>query len=449
MLKITLKSLFMLCVGASGLHLGAADNEISVTDNSASPTVAGNKAWSVLNHDKRIVIGWQAAIQQVLDEETRLATIRNHQAESQSVYQAVERYVSSLKKLELADTPKIFQINFERYIAALEKFIPELIKFQNSQGSLKDIYDQAGINNFSFKQRELRVTQSWRNIETLVGFYQSNLPLKPFVFSSNRSGNSEIYLANYLSGASKNLTNNLADDNWPVISGDSKRLLFQSRRNDNLDVFMLDLITGTERQLTTHIAHDYLASFSPQKEFVYFTSWRASNVENQRTRFFRLDTRTSEIVQWTSTEPGNSTGIVWDNSGARVITTLKRGDNAQVYLLDEMGAIIRQLTNEPGYNAGGQVSPDGRKIAFYSSGKMRSRIGLVNINNPGDIQWVVKDGFNWYPQWSSDGKWLAFSRSLDSNHRNLNIYLIEISNPGFLIPIIESPARDSEFRWLN
>ncbi|HTM50552.1 MAG TPA: winged helix-turn-helix domain-containing protein [Bryobacteraceae bacterium] len=74
-----------------------------------------------------------------------------------------------------------------------------------------------------------------------------------------------------------------------------------------------------------------------------------------------------------------------------------------------------QLTTSPGVDLGGSFSPDGISMAYSSNRSGRFEIYLRPVNPGGVVRQLTFDGKqNVEPQWSPDGKWVAY-RSVASH----------------------------------
>ena len=65
------------------------------------------------------------------------------------------------------------------------------------------------------------------------------LTTEKIVFSSNRNGNSEIYMMNPDGSQQVRLTNHHADDFRPVFSPTGEEILFVSGRSGELDLYII------------------------------------------------------------------------------------------------------------------------------------------------------------------------------------------------------------------
>lgn len=401
------------------------------------------------NHSKPQMDEVRAAIDDILQQDKKLGSIRNNQPHQIPLHQAIINYCNSLRQLDYSKTPAVFKTVFFKHIKAWEAAVPEFKKYQDLRGELHDVFEILKPQSEMFLILESGIWSSWADVESVVKFYHSPLVKAPFVFTSNKEGNNEIYLASMESHQWENLSNHSSNDNWPRVAPDKSKLLFQSSRNSNLDVYLLPLDSKMPYRLTSNEEHDYLASFASDGKSIYFTSWRLTDKGFTQPLFFQMGLMGEEQTQWTQLEPDNPIGVEWQPDGVFGVTTIHKNDEYQIHLVDSLGNSVKKLTNLPGYNAGARFSPDGKRIAFYSNTRNYSHIGIIDLSTvEPQINWVVSDGFNWQPAWSSDGKWLTFSRAIDEQQQNLDIFVIEISNPNIRIPIIQSMARDSEFSWL-
>ena len=75
------------------------------------------------------------------------------------------------------------------------------------------------------------------------------------MWSDVRNGNGDVYLYDLSTSQEKQITTNLLDQYYPLISGD--KILWADRRNGNWDVYLYDLSIGQERQVTNLPADQY------------------------------------------------------------------------------------------------------------------------------------------------------------------------------------------------
>jgi Tol biopolymer transport system component len=155
-----------------------------------------------------------------------------------------------------------------------------------------------------------------------------------------------------------------------------------------------------------------------------------------------------------STAGGFDYHASYSSDGKWIVFTSERGGfgQADLYRVHPDGTGLEQLTDNPALDDQGALSPDGTKLAFVSTrGTWRANIWIVdlktrmlrNLTGAKDIQGdpMKPDGF-FRPQWSPDGKCIAFSsdrntewRGPDSNAswehlQELSIYIVHPDGSG-------------------
>ena len=114
-------------------------------------------------------------------------------------------------------------------------------------------------------------------------------------FSSNRSGTTEIWVADADGPKARQLTEvGGPQTGTPRFSPDGKRLVFNSRVAGKREVFVLDQLDGAARRLTNHPAHDLLPRWSRDGRWIYFTSDRG-----KRHQIWKIPADGGEAIQLT------------------------------------------------------------------------------------------------------------------------------------------------------
>ena len=80
-------------------------------------------------------------------------------------------------------------------------------------------------------------------------------------------------------GAPRLLTSGSSIDRQPVYSPDGKRLLFSSNRSGNLDLWVLEPSTGVSKQLTDDAAQDWDPAFTPDGAHILWSCDRRGHLE--------------------------------------------------------------------------------------------------------------------------------------------------------------------------
>lgn len=200
-----------------------------------------------------------------------------------------------------------------------------------------------------------------------------------------------------------------ARDRQPSYSPDGKAIIFSSNRSGNLDLWLLSVETGTVRQLTDDAAHDWDPGFSPDGESIVWSSDRTGNLE-----------------VWIADKDGSgSRQLTRDGRDAENPTVTPDGwvlywsahpKNKGIWKIREDGTEATRLL-EGSFNIT-DVSPDGRYVAFVSNNLTNFRITLYFVNvetgelDPARIEMTIPVGASGIgfgrPRWMPDSKAIAY-----------------------------------------
>jgi Tol biopolymer transport system component len=181
------------------------------------------------------------------------------------------------------------------------------------------------------------------------------------------------------------LTSTPGYDAEATVSPDGRTIVFTSMREGDLDLYAMNLDGTHVRRLTTEIGYDGGAFFSPDSQRIVY---RASHPADQA----ELDAYKALLAQ-NLVEPGR----------------------LEIFVMNADGGGRRQVTSNGSSNFAPSFHPDGKRIIFSSSQHERGREGLPTfhlylINDDGTgLEQVTFDGrFNSFPMFSPDGRRLVW-----------------------------------------
>ncbi|GMR62511.1 hypothetical protein PMAYCL1PPCAC_32706, partial [Pristionchus mayeri] len=93
-----------------------------------------------------------------------------------------------------------------------------------------------------------------------------------------------------------------------------------------------------------------------------------------------------------------------------------------IFLADKYGNIVSRLTDTPGYDAEGVVSPDGKKIAYTSKASGDLELWVMNTDGSGKRQLTDTLGYDGGSFFSPDGKKLIFRASRPKTPEEIQKY---------------------------
>lgn len=146
-----------------------------------------------------------------------------------------------------------------------------------------------------------------------VGFFSPDSTF--LVYSSNETGDYELYRINTDGTNRTRLTYNSGDDAAFDLSPDGSRILFRSRRDGNDEVYSIKVDGTGQTRLTNSTGIDSQPTFSPD--------------------------------------------------GTKIVYLSEQGGNRDIYVMNADGTGQTRLTTDPNTDSSPRFSPDGTKIVFH------------------------------------------------------------------------------------
>jgi Tol biopolymer transport system component len=239
----------------------------------------------------------------------------------------------------------------------------------------------------------------------------------------------ELFAVDVRSGAERNLTNHPAVDATPAISSRGD-IAFSSDRDGNSELYVLPKSDVLRRVTQTASFDEFTPAWSPDGRKLAFTRAPAGGLDaclgppfNGCTTFgiyvMRAD-GTGPPQLLSDAAGAEDSGPRWSPNGKRISFTSDRTGDYEVWVVNADGSGETNLTNSPTTTDGlswppASWSPDGRRLAFGRTTAFdlsRSEIHVMDADgsNVRQLTDAETQGTAFTPVWSPNGRQIAFVR---------------------------------------
>lgn len=252
----------------------------------------------------------------------------------------------------------------------------------------------------------------------------------------------DIWLYDVKSGTSENLTNNPAQDIFPMYHKNS--VYFLSDRDGVMNLFSVDVSSKQIKKLTNFTEFDCKfpslgnnAIAFENGGYVYLYDLAAGK-EEKITINISEDYSGSRPKQIDAGKFIQSFSISPD--GKRALFSA-RGD---VFTVPEKNGVTRNLTRSSGaHDRSVSWSPDGKWVCYISDQSGEDELYIQKQDGSEPAKAITKGGgsYKFYPAWSPDSKWMLLG------DRSQELYIINVAT-GARTTIVKSDASEiNDYAW--
>ncbi|WP_170245631.1 DUF5050 domain-containing protein [Fodinibius salinus] len=261
-------------------------------------------------------------------------------------------------------------------------------------------------------------------------------------FSSNRDGDTEVFLMNTDGSSPTKLTDNTAADFAGPISPDGTKVAFTSDRGGSTThLYVMDADGANVQQLTAagaQVVPTDIASWSPDGSELAFVDSRSGNNE-----IYTIGADGSGEQRLTNNSARDAFPH-WSPDGSKIVYASNTDGDYEIYTMNPDGTGRQQLTSDSYNNATPRWSPDGSTIVFDSNRSGNQLLYTMNPDGTGVQQLTNDPATDAYPSWSPDGSELAFTSYRDGNGE---IYKINADGSGIPTNLTANGAGDLIPYW--
>lgn len=205
----------------------------------------------------------------------------------------------------------------------------------------------------------------------------------------------DIFVADKNGKIKKQLTKTPGYDAEATLSPKGDKIVFTSDRSGDLELWIMDIDGKNQKQITFGLGYDGGAFFSPDGSKIVFRASRPQTEEEIKEykdllskglvaptnmELYTCNADGSDLKQITKLGKANWAPF-FHPSGKKIIFSSnhhsQRGYDFQLYMIDIDGGNLEQITFNSIFNAFPMFSPDGKKLVFSSN---RNNGGTRNTN---------------------------------------------------------------------
>ena len=240
------------------------------------------------------------------------------------------------------------------------------------------------------------------------------------------------------------------NNSYPNWSPKGDKIVFTSERDGNMEIYLASADGSQQERLTKNNRMDDNANWMPDGKSIVYLSEMPEPSRNLHTNIYILDLETKKRRQITNFSGKNSTPDASKDGKLIAYTTNRYWPGWDVCIYDlEKRKEYCPLSGTSTY-CRPAWSPDGKTIA-YSAGLLSTVNGyLLDVDTQKKHDLTKTDGSDYDLTWSADGEYIIFT----SDHEKKDIYNIYITkvndNPDHEIyPLLTAPYSMRYLSWFE
>ena len=184
----------------------------------------------------------------------------------------------------------------------------------------------------------------------------------------------------------------------------STRIAFINGEKNVKEVYLTDILGNSFRQVTRHKHLTVSPRFVPGGPMLSYSSYHTGNQN-----LYITDLRQDKVTRPLSRRKGLNLAPAWSSDGSYMILTLSESGLPDLYMLNNRGEIIEQITNRAGINVSPTLSPDNNHLVFVSDRSGKPQLYLMDMRTRKVNRITFEGSENAEPSWSPTENLIVFS----------------------------------------
>ncbi|MEL7004697.1 MAG: hypothetical protein AAFN93_18460 [Bacteroidota bacterium] len=230
------------------------------------------------------------------------------------------------------------------------------------------------------------------------------------IFSSGRAGNSDIYMMGDNGENVIRLTNSPKEEWAPTVLNENE-ITFLREEEDGIKRYKLNMLTREQMQINhpnACLLDDKNVLYAPLSKRQLFQC--DGNI-------YLADYNGNNELNLTKGLEGRSFKASWFPDEESILFTNTYDGNKELYSIKPDGSSLNNITNHPGNDEAGMVSPSGKYVVFSSDrdGSNNQELYILNLET-NDLRNITNTpDWELIGRWSSDGNRIYFGSNKDGN----------------------------------
>jgi Tol biopolymer transport system component len=261
-------------------------------------------------------------------------------------------------------------------------------------------------------------------------------------YQTNENGNWDIAERDLVSGETKLVLHTSADEELPFISPDGKEMVYTSNADDRRpidnkfkvrEIYIMDFGTGYTKNLTESIADDWLPRYSHNGQFIVFVSERSDlrsvPYTEKQSDVYKMESDGDFHLRLTN-DDSNDGGGCFSVDDSKIFFHSNRNGTYDIFVMKADGTLPMTVLGTPESNEVNPfVSPDSIHFVFFSDQGGSYDIYQAKVDGSDLERLTFNPAQNTNPAYSPDGTLVAYHSNQNGNYDIFIVNLKSTSEP--------------------